>query len=495
MTELPASQGPRGTPRADRAGGALGPRRQGVGWVLALLAPPGLAVMLAPSTDAATLAAESMGFMAVVVLCALVGGLWPAVCGAILSTGLLTWYFTPPRRTFAIDRSADVVLLALYLAVAVAVSWVVGEAARRTQQAEEARREADALTELNRTVLRSEQDLDSLVRLVQETFAADAASLLRRGPQGFETVALVGEGAPTSVGQADEVADVVPSSPPLVLALRGVQLSPSDRRVLASFAGHLAAALERRELASRAARSRRLEEGNRVRNALLAAVSHDLRTPLARVKAAVSSLRSPDIAWSAEDERELLAAIETSTDQLHAIVTNLLDLSRIQSDAVSPALQDVGLEDVVARALDQAAGAHRVEVEVDHQLPQVHTDAGLLERVLANVVDNAVRHSPAGRLVTLVLASRDGRAVVRVIDRGPGVPDSAKPQMFAAFRRLGDSEAREGLGLGLAVARGLTEALGGTLTAEDTPGGGLTMVLELPATTAPAGSRLIGDRS
>jgi two-component system sensor histidine kinase KdpD len=242
--------------------------------------------------------------------------------------------------------------------------------------------------------------------------------------------------------------------------------------------------LERRELASRAARARSLEEGNRVRNALLAAVSHDLRTPIARAKAAVSSLRSPDVHWSDEDERELLATIEDSTDRLHAIVTNLLDLSRIQSDAVSPAAQEVALEDVVARALDHASGGRPVRLQVAPDLPPVRTDAGLLERVVANLLDNAWRHSPDGRPVTVSLCRSDGTAQVRVSDNGPGVPDADKPQMFVAFRRLGDSEAREGLGLGLAVARGLTEAMDGTLTAEDTEGGGLTMVIDLPALPA-----------
>lgn len=229
-----------------------------------------------------------------------------------------------------------------------------------------------------------------------------------------------------------------------------------------------------------------------MRNALLAAVSHDLRTPLARLKAAVSSLRSTDVAWSEDDERELLAAIESSTDQLHAIVSNLLDLSRIQSDAVTPALQEVGLEDVVARALDHAVLGGAVAVEVDPRLPPVRADAGLLERVLANLVDNAVRHSPAGTAVRLVVAGAGDRVAVRVIDHGPGVPAAEQEQMFAAFRRLGDAEARDGLGLGLAVARGLTEAMGGTLTAADTPGGGLTMVVDLPAVPVRPDASVVG---
>ena len=466
--------------RDDAAGSLLGGRRRAAGWVLAVAGPWALAAAIVPSTDATTLAAESMGFLALTVLTALAGGLWPAVTSAVLSTGLLTWFFTPPVRTLAIDRGADVAVLALFLLVAIAVSSVVGQAARRTVQAAEARREADALISLNRTVLRSDQDLTTLLDLVRRTFGAEAVSLLQPDQEGSDLLGAIGEDPARHPDDADEAATVSPPTPPLVLALRGVRLSSPERRVLTSFAGHLAVVLERRELASRAARAHRLEEGNRVRNALLAAVSHDLRTPIARTKAAVSSLRSPDVAWSPEDQQELLATIEDSTDRLHAIVTNLLDLSRIQSDAVTPAHQDVGLEDVVARALDHTSSGRRVEVDVAGDLPQVRTDAGLLERVVANLLDNACRYSPDDAPVTVVLSHQGGRAHVRVVDHGTGVVDADKPQMFVAFRRLGDSEAREGLGLGLAVAQGLTEALGGTLTPADTPGGGLTMTLDLP---------------
>lgn len=466
------------SPPSDGPSALLSTRRRVAGWGLALAGPVALSAVLVPSTDASTLSAESMGFLAMTVLCAIVGGLWPALTAAVLSTGLLNWFFTPPTRTLTIERSADVVVLVLFLLVASAVSSVVGHAARRSLQAAEARREADALVRLNRTVLTSGQDLGSLLELVRDTFGARSVSLLATDQGGGTVpVATVGETPPLLPSDADELAEVTPT---LVLALRGAPLTASDRRVLASFAGHLAVVLERQELAAEAARSRRLEEGNRVRTALLAAVSHDLRTPLAHVKAAVSSLRSPEVTWSQDDERELLATIEDSTDRLHAIVSNLLDLSRIQSDAVVPAQQEVGLDDVVARALDGTADSGRVVIDTERDLPQVRTDAGLLERVVANLVDNALRHAPHEAPVVVALSAAGAAVRICVVDRGPGVDEQHKEQMFGAFRRLGDAEAREGLGLGLAVARGLTEAMGGSLTPHDTPGGGLTMVVELP---------------
>jgi two-component system sensor histidine kinase KdpD len=267
-----------------------------------------------------------------------------------------------------------------------------------------------------------------------------------------------------------------------VLALRGRVLPAADRRVLSAFASRTAAVLEWRRLAEEAGQARRLAEGNRIRTALLAAVSHDLRTPLASIKAGVTSLRAEDVDWDPRDEAELLATIEESADRLDGLIGNLLDMSRLQTGAVTPMTRPVGLEEVLPEALRGVPG-DRVESDVPESLPAVSADPGLLERALANVVENAVRHS--GRAVRISASELraggvPGRIEVRVADRGPGVPDEAKERIFAPFQRLGDAPRGTGVGLGLAVARGFTEAIGGTLHAEDTPGGGLTMVFALP---------------
>lgn len=465
-------------PKPSPRRGALSRRRVATGWSVAMLGPLLLSAVLVPSPDLSTLAMEAMSFLALTVVCALVGGLWPALTAAVLSSLLLNWFFTPPQRTLDIADAVNVVGLALFLLVAVAVASVVDTAARRSLQADEARREADTLTMLNRTLLRSEQDPETLLDLLRGTFGATAAALLRRAGPDHEIVATVGQDPPLRPEDADATAEVSSS---LTLAMIGPRLSVGERRVLAAFATHLAVALERQDLATRAAEARQLEEGNRVRTALLAAVSHDLRTPLAGIKAAVSSLRSVEVHWTPEDEAELLETIEESADRLHTIVANLLDLSRLQTDAVAPVIREVGLDDVVSRAVAQIPQGERVEVRFASDAPLVLADAGLLDRVVANLVDNALRHSPPDRPVTVSTSHVGGRAQLRVQDRGPGVPDAQKEQMFVAFQRLGDAGGRDGLGLGLAVARGLTEALGGVLSPEDTPGGGLTMVVDLPA--------------
>ena len=239
-----------------------------------------------------------------------------------------------------------------------------------------------------------------------------------------------------------------------------------------------------REARARGAAERRrteaeaLERVNELRTAILAAVSHDLRTPLSGIKASVSSLRAPDVEWSARETDEFLAAIEDETDRLTSLVGNLLDMSRIQTGAVMLVPQRVGLDEIVPRALSTLpSGGRDVEVDVPETLPRIDVDADLLERAVANVVANARQWSPADTPVRVTGSAGGGDVTLKVIDRGPGVPKAERDRMFLPFQRLGDRPGTDGIGLGLAVARGFVEAMGGRVEVDDTPGGGLTMVL------------------
>jgi two-component system sensor histidine kinase KdpD len=256
--------------------------------------------------------------------------------------------------------------------------------------------------------------------------------------------------------------------------------SAEDRRVLAAFAAQAAVVLDRQRLQSAADQSHALAEGNRIRTALLAAVSHDLRTPLAGIKAAVSSLRSQDVEWSEDDQAELLEGIEEGADRLDHLVGNLLDMSRLQTGTVTPLIREIDLDEVVPMALG-GVPEDSVELDIPETLPMVAVDPGLLERAVANLVENAVKYSPADEPVLVSASAMANRVEVRVVDRGPGVPDEAKDRIFEPFQRYGGAPRGAGVGLGLAVARGFAETMGGTIAAEDTPGGGLTMVLTVPA--------------
>jgi len=472
-----------GASRPVTVSSALGRRRLLLGWLLAVLGPPLVAAALEradpPGPNSPT-SLPALALVALTVACALVGGRWPAVLAAVLSALLLNYWFIPPLHTLSVADTGDVLTLALFLVVAVAVAAVVDAAARRSVLALRARREADALAMLNRALLRAGHGVDALLALACEMFGAGSASLLRGGPGGVRTVVASYGGS----GEADgaQLVRTARVSDGLELVLVGAPLEEHDAPLVDAFATHLAVVLDRQELADRAAEARRLEEGNALRTALLAAVSHDLRTPLAGIKAAVSTLRTVDVEWTAADREELLSATEESVDRLGSIIANLLDMSRLQTGGVSLVLDDVGVEDVVARALRGVPQDVALRVEVGDDLPEVRVDAGLLERVVANLVDNALRHTPAGTDVVVGARTEAGdRVRLWVADRGPGVPAGQLDGMFAPFQRLGDSPAGEGVGLGLAVARGLTEAMGGTLTAEQTPGGGLTLVVDLPA--------------
>ncbi|MEV7791314.1 sensor histidine kinase KdpD [Streptomyces sp. NPDC087512] len=466
----------RGLPVA--RGARLGRSRLVWGWLAGLGGPVLLTLLL--NTVHLGLANDVLLYLALTVAAALLGGLYPALASAAVGSLLLNWFFTPPVNRITIADPRNILALAIFVGVALSVASVVDVAARRTHQAARLRAESEILSFLAGDVLRGETSLETLLERVRETFGMDSAALLEReGDVAPWTCAgRAGLGPPV---ERPEDADVdIPVGDHMALALTGRVLPAEDRRVLAAFAAQAAVVLDRRRLREEADRARALAEGNRIRTALLAAVSHDLRTPLAGIKAAVTSLRSDDVSWSEEDQAELLEGIEAGADRLDHLVGNLLDMSRLQTGTVTPLIRATDVDEVVPMALGGVPEAS-VELDVPETLPMVAVDAGLLERAMANLVENAVKYSPPGRTVLVAGSALADRVEVRVVDRGPGVPDEAKDRIFEPFQRHGDAPRGAGVGLGLAVARGFAEAMGGTLNAEDTPGGGLTMVLTLRA--------------
>jgi two-component system sensor histidine kinase KdpD len=277
------------------------------------------------------------------------------------------------------------------------------------------------------------------------------------------------------------VSVALPLSDRATLALRGPQLSAEDREILAGFAAQLAVALDSQRLHAEAEEADTLSRANELLSALLASVSHDLRTPLASIKAASSSLLSEQLEFDPGETKILVQTIDAESDRLSAVVENLLDMSRLQTGSMDVIDRDVDIGEVVDSALaslgPRAAG---VSVEIPENLPRVHTDPVLLERAVANLVDNGLVHAEGAGL-RIEAGAVAGRVDLRVVDRGPGIRPEAREVVFHPFQRSGDSENRVGVGLGLAVARGFVEAVGGELDLEDTPGGGTTMVVRLPA--------------
>jgi two-component system sensor histidine kinase KdpD len=488
----------RGLPRPR---GAITLRRKIAGYALAAALSPALTAVLTPFRVAINLTSDVLVFTVAVIAVALVGGFAPAMLTAIVGSLLLNYYFIKPIHQFTIAQANNVLAIGVFIAVAIMVSAVVDIAARRTKQAARANAESELLATTAGSVLRGQQGLSALLDRVLEAFGMDSVTLLEcvspdgnsggdalpAGPGAGRVRSMSGSwqvvasrGEPTVTRPED--ADVeVPVADTLSLALRGRPLPASDRRVLGAFASYAAVALDQQRLAAEAQAAKPIAAADRMRTALLAAVSHDLRTPLASAKAAVTSLRSPDVKWAAEDREELLATADESLDRLTHLVDNLLDMSRLQAGALSLFPRPAGLDEIVSRALDNLDPAARgITVDIPESLPEVKVDPAILERVIVNLTENALRYSPAGKPPLLTASALGDWVELRVVDRGPGIPEEDRDRMFVPFQRLGDTDNTTGVGLGLALSRGLTEAMGGTLTAEDTPGGGLTMTVSVP---------------
>lgn len=483
----------RGLPVARSA--RLGRARLVGGWLTALGAPLLLTLLMAEFDPHIGFANEVLLFLVLTVAAGMAGGLLPALASAALCSGLLNYFFTAPTHTWTISDARNIVSLAVFFGVAFAVASVVDLAARRTHQAARLRAESEILSVLAGSVLRGEDSLDALLERVRETFAMDRVALLEREDEHGDWACAGSAGEPGGRTPRPDDGDVdMPVGQNMTLVLYGRALPAEDRRVLAAFAAQAAGVLDRQRLEGEAEQARDLAEGNRIRTALLAAVSHDLRTPLAAIKASVSSLRSDDVAWTPEDEADLLEAIEEGADRLDNLVGNLLDMSRLQTGTLEPLFREVSLEEVVPKAL-RGVPAGTVRLALAEELPLVAVDPGLLERTVANIVENAVKYSPPDKKVLVRASALADRVELRVTDRGPGVPDSSKSRIFEPFQRYGDAPGGSGVGLGLAVARGFAEAMGGALDAEDTPGGGMTMVLTLRAAHGRAPGRKHRDRT
>jgi two-component system sensor histidine kinase KdpD len=452
-------------------------RRQTLGAIVAIVGLPLLTLLLTQTSI--SLGSTLLLYLLLVVVIAAIGGAWVAGASAVAAFLLVNWYFTPPVHTFTISEGQNVLALVVFLIVAAVVSALVTVAARRSLEAARARQEASSLVQLASALLAEDDPLPGIMHELQVTFGLKTASVLRPvGDGNWTVVASAGEGTITSPGEATATTDLPNGD---VFAYRGPNLSADDRRVLNAFVAQLAVALTSRQLRADAATANVVAQGDALRTALLRAVSHDLRTPLASIKAAATTLLADDLHLDHDTERQLHETIDEEVDRLNELVSNLLAMSRLQVGALELATTDVAPDEVVGRALvslgDRAGG---VVVEVPDSLPRVRVDPALLERAIANIVDNALSFSPPEQPVRITADTVGSRLVLRVIDHGPGIPPADRERVFQPFQRLGDASGRGGVGLGLAVARGFVAALDGELRVDDTPGGGTTVLFSLP---------------
>lgn len=453
---------------------SLSAARQRAGWAIVVVGLPVLTLALTHARSQLDLSGDLLVFLLLVVAAATAGGAGPAIVAAAGGALALNWYFTPPLHTYRIDKSENVLALLAFLVVGAVVALLVTRSARQRAEAERARAEAGALARLAAEVVVDDDPLPALLERLRETLGLDWAEVETDDEGAWHPVATVGD--PDGSGHVHTTI----LGPGTRLVLRGPTPAAEDQRVLRAFAVQLGAALERRRLRAQADAAAVLSQGDALRTALLRAVSHDLRTPLASIKAAVTSLLQDDIDWPPYATSDFLHTIDEESDRLDGLVANLLDMTRLQTGALQVADARVGWAEVVSAAVASLSGpVDALAVRVAEDLPDLLADPGLLERAVANVLANALRYAPAASRVRVEAGTVGDEVHLRVIDQGPGIEARDRARLFDPFQRAGD-QTGTGVGLGLAVARGFVEAMGGSLEAEDTPGGGLTMLMRMP---------------
>jgi two-component system sensor histidine kinase KdpD len=444
-----------------------------LGFALGAIGAPLLTWVLTHASDEVSPSSALLLFLLLVVGVSAVGGLWPALVVAIGGFLLVNWFLTPPLHTWTIGDPENVLALLVFLAVAVAMSSFVALAARRAAQATRARAKAETLMRLAGT-----SSTVAILDGLRRAFGLEGAALLHRVDDEWQIESASGR-SPVSPDVAELVVPV--DADHVLVASSHAPRASEDARMLDAFAKELAASIEHQELEAEVATVEGLAAVNELRASILSSVSHDLRTPLAAIKASATSLLQDDVDWTEEAQHELLTTIDEETDRLNRLVGSLLDMSRLQAGAVEVHEEVVVLDEVLAQAVTSiGAGSAEVVIDLSEDVPPVFGDEALLERAFANIIANAIAYSPGDGVQVHAGPVQDSVAV-RVADRGPGVPPEERDQIFLPFRRLGDSRRREGVGLGLAIAKGFIEAMGGTIEADDTPGGGLTIVVRLKA--------------
>jgi two-component system sensor histidine kinase KdpD len=461
---------PQVAPRGRRQLSPLPMRRLLGAGVLGAAAFPLATLLLLLGSTPASLALALSAYLLVVIAVAALGGLIPGVVAAIVAFSLSNWEFTPPIHTFTIASVRDILALVAYLVAAITVSSLVDFAARRSHEALRAQRDARALARIASHVTQGDRALEGMVTDLVRIFELDGAELKSAIGDTWTTV---------RAGTLDGTLRELPLDGEHLLVVSGRHLDPASTELLRAVSTQLVVALDRKRLEQESEERAVLKRADVLRSALLAAVSHDLRTPLASIKTAATALLSPSATFTPGQSNELLHAIDTQADRLDALVENLLDMTRIQEGSVELAISSIDVVELVDRAaadvtdaVVQPRGAvHRTGL--DHL--SVTTDPALLERVLENLIVNALIHGGGGP-VTVDVGRLEDLAAVRIVDRGPGIPPAARASVFLPFQRRDDVGGQRGLGLGLAIAKGFVDTLGGELRIEDTPGGGCTMV-------------------
>ncbi|OXM99571.1 ATP-binding protein [Bifidobacterium vansinderenii] len=457
---------------------SLGLGRRIVGLMFSLVSVLGVSWLLSMFSSIQSAQRDALILQLLVVLSAVIGGLVPATVAAVLSGLALDFLYTVPVGTLHVLRVSDVVTIILYVVVGLIVAIVVDNASARARQAQRARAESEMLASVAGAVLRSDDPLRAIVHRTREAFGFDCVRILDRGR------VIVSDGEPLmSSSIADDGGDhdtISLSKDGPSLELYGHTVEAGDQRMLMAILSQIQTVIEHNDLERKASEVEPLAAAEKIRTALLNAVSHDLRRPLASATTAVSGLQRMGDKVSEQDRQELLGVASNGLKQLTDLVTDLLDVSRLREGALPLSLVATDVVESIMPLFDELdIGPWKVDLDIAPNLPAVVADPSLLRRALSNVLVNALRFTPGDKRVRIAASTFNGVVEIRIVDQGPGVPDDRKQDIFVPFHRLGDTDNTTGLGLGMALSKGFVESMGGTIEPEDTPGGGLTMVISL----------------
>jgi two-component system sensor histidine kinase KdpD len=480
------------------------PGRRIVGYAIGFVGTIGLTAALLPFRDDLTPLSKGFGYMVVVVAAAAVGGLGPGILASVFGFLTFNYFFLPPYDTFVIGRPEHVVVLFVFLGLSVLISYLLARATSRAEAAEARQEELRILQAFSAEIVAAGPGPDAyeaLVWRVLDVFRFPAGSLWIRDPATTDLHEQVVVGAPpgTLTPERDETTGEPPERLPLsvggrvlgLILLRRERdaLTPQESRVMRAICDQLALVLERDRLLRAATQAEAFRQTEELRRSLLAAVSHDLRSPLAAIKATVTDLLSSETADGDATIRESLESIDLETDRLIALITNLLDISRIEGGTLHPNVQAVELTETINGAVDRVRRLWpdlSIDVRIADDASLVRADPIFLDRTLSNLLDNAAKASVDNDSLAFEVDARrsEGDVTVRVIDHGAGVPEATREQLFYAFYQLGERHPRLGTGLGLAIAKGFLASMDGRIWIEETPGGGATFAFSVPAVSA-----------
>jgi len=406
--------------------------------------------------------------------------IWLTTMGAIENFLFLNYLFTPPFHTLLISNKDDLLALLVFLVTSITASLILRKLEIRTAKLKQLSREGLFLSSLAENIIRGHNSIDEILNSSKATFGLRELAVVRKNSASQPDAMEVIYGSISTISTEVAQSQIVLNAEYSLLAVPAIS-DPELRNLVTTFGSQILILLERQILEESERELSEIRQADQMRVALLNAVSHDLRGPLASSKAAISSLLNSEVTWTPEDREELLNSASHSLDQLNHLIENLLDMSRLEAGAIFLNWRNVGVEDVVSGAIKSLKSpTELIEISIDSELPPIKGDPILLERVIGNLLENALRFNPKGRSITIAAFQVEERIEIRIIDHGPGLSTKDKSKLFTPFQRLGDRDNSTGVGLGLAIVKGFTELMNGRISVEETFQGGLTMVLSFP---------------